>query len=165
MRYVIVLLAMMIVGCAATAPLRPEPVLTKLEPVDWPRNAVRLIVDDRRQERLASAEMITAIEASIRLALAPERREACPCYTLTVAVLEHAGFAPGGGSAFWHGQTTLKATLADAAGRQVYMFYADDHDEQWNAWGRGSGTIAAQQSLRDAVRKLVRQMAARPLPT
>jgi hypothetical protein len=45
------------------------------------------------------------------------------------------------------------------------MFYADDHDEQWNAWGRESGTIAAQQSLRDAVRKLVRQMAARPLPT
>jgi hypothetical protein len=108
--------------------------------------------------------MINTIETSIRHALAPARHEACPCFTLTVAVLEHAGFAPGGGSAFWHGQTTLQARLADAGGREVYRFEAADHDEQWNAWGRGSGTIAAQQSLRDALRKLVRQMAERELP-
>ena len=90
--------------------------------------------------------MISAIEVTIRHALAPERPEACPCFTLTVAVLEHAGMAPGGGSAFWHGQTTLQATLADAAGREVYRFEAADHDEQWNAFGRGSGTIAAKKS-------------------
>jgi hypothetical protein len=157
---------MMLVGCSAVAPLRPEPIFTMLEPVGWPRNAVTLMIVDQRPapERLASVELIGAIDASIRQALAPDRVAACPCYTFTVAVIQHSGVAPGGGSAFWHGQTTLKGTLADATGRQVYLFYADDHDEQWNAWGRESGTIAAQQSLRDAVRKLVRQMAARALP-
>jgi hypothetical protein len=164
MRYVIVLLAMILAGCSAAAPLRPEAVFTKMDPVDWPRNAVTVVVDDRRHERLASAEMIAAIDASIRQALAPARATPCPCYTFKVAVLEHAGFAPGGGSAFWHGQTTLQATLIDADGRGVYRFAAEDHDEQWNAWGRSSGTLAAQQSLRDALRKLVRQMAARPFP-
>lgn len=157
--------SLLLSACSAVAPLRPEPVLTELQPVAWPRNAVTVVVDDRRQALEASNQMISAIRTSILQALAPDRATPCPCYTFTVAVLEHAGFAPGGGSAFWHGQTTLQATLSDAAGREVYRFEAADHDEQWNAWGSGSGTIAAQQSLRDAVRKLVRQMAARSLPS
>jgi hypothetical protein len=72
---------------------------------------------------------------------------------------------PGGGSGFWHGMTTLSATLAEIDGRAVYQFRAHDHDEEWNAFGGGSGTTAAQKSLRDALRRLVRQMAARDLPT
>jgi hypothetical protein len=87
------------------------------------------------------------------------RPEPCPCFTLTVAVLVHRGFFPGGGGGNWHGLTVIQATLADDAGRELDRFRADGHDAQWNAFGGASGTKAAQQSLRDALRKLVRQMA------
>jgi hypothetical protein len=104
-----------------------------------------------------------AIEQSLRQALAPARPGPCPCFTLTVAVLVHRGFFPGGGGGNWHGLTVIQATLADDSGRELDRFRADDHDAQWNAFGGASGTKAAQQSLRDALRKLVRQMAQRDL--
>ncbi|HEX9818594.1 MAG TPA: hypothetical protein VGD07_03170 [Methylomirabilota bacterium] len=96
--------------------------------------------------------------------MAPARPEPCPCFRLTVTVHQHSAIFRGGGSGFWHGHTSLTATLADTSDQDVYRFRADDHDEQWNVSGYGSGTKAAQQSLRDALRKLVRQMALRELP-
>jgi hypothetical protein len=158
------LVAVLLAGCTAVAPLRPDPVYTELEPLTWPRNAVKVQVEDRRPEREASPALVGAIEASIRHALAAPRAEACPCYTLTVIVRQHEGRFQGGGSGFWHGFTVLDATLADDGGRSLYHFRAEDHDEEWNVFGLSSGTTAAQQSLRDAIRKLVRQMAVRELP-
>jgi len=53
-------------ACAAVAPLRPEPVSTKLEPMPWPRNAVTITVDDRRPDRQAHQALVGARRPSGR---------------------------------------------------------------------------------------------------
>jgi hypothetical protein len=155
---------LLLAGCSSAATLRPEPIHTELAPISWPSNAVKIVVEDRRTDRTESAALADAIERTLRNALAPARPAPCPCFTLTTAVIEHRGFFGGGGSSFWHGLTSIQATLADDTGREVYRFRAEDHDEEWNAFGESSGTTAAQKSLRDALSKLVRQMAQRDLP-
>jgi hypothetical protein len=145
-------------GCSTTLPgsrLQPKPITTEIPTLAWPHVALK--VQDDRAERPAHDRLVAAVEATIRHAL-PAPTGTPPRHHLAVAVLRHeAAFA----SPMWTGRTELRAVLSEAAtGAAIATWNAVDTHAEWNAWGYGSGTDAAQYSLRDALRKLLRQMAA-----
>ena len=148
-------------GCATALPdsrLQPKPITTEIPTLAWPD--VALEVRDDRAQRPAHERLVLAVEATVRQAL-PAPASLPPRHHLAVAVLRHEAAFTGGGSAFWTGRTELRAVLSEApTGDAMATWTVVDTHEEWNVWGYGSGTDAAQYSLRDALRKLLRQMAA-----
>lgn len=138
--------------------MQPKPITTEIPALKWPD--VVLDISDDRATRHAHDRLVYAVEYTIRQAL-PPASDAPPRHHLAVAVLRHeAGFV-GGGSPMWIGTTELRAVLSVApSGDSLASWTVSDTHEEWNAWGYGSGTDAAQYSLRDALRKLLRRMAA-----
>ncbi len=151
-----VIIPFLAAGCTATAPLKPEPISTKIDRISWPTPTVITVID-ARSDRVASDALQAAVASTLRGAIRAPAAP-CPCQTLTVTVFRHEASFAGGGSGFWHGLTIIGAILRDAGGAVLGEWSAEDQDEQWNVWGPDSGRRAAQQSLRDALRKLLERM-------
>lgn len=156
------LAALLLGGCATALPadlLRPRAVTTEIPTLAWPTVALT-IIDDRRNATVAHEPLVSAIESTIRRATFVSSAAESPDLRLTVTVVRHeAGFA-GGGSPWWTGATELRAVLTTTGGDVINSWRVVDVSQEWNVFGYSSGTAAAQDSLRDGLRTLLRRMAA-----
>jgi len=144
-------------GCASALPadrLHPGPISTEIPVIGWPVAVV--IADNRPNRDVAHRDLIDAVRRTLMLAFPTE--SGVPCCLLTVTAFQHDARFEGSGSPFWRGETRLRAVLSEE-GRELGRWDIEDVQREWNAFGWSSGTDAAQYSLRDALRKLLRRMA------
>jgi len=149
-------------GCATALPadlLKPRAVATEIPTLAWPTVELT-IIDDRRNATVAHEPLVNAIESTIRRATSVASPAETPNLRLTVIVVRHEAEFAGGGSPWWTGATELRAVLATASGDVINSWRVVDISQEWNVWGHRSGTEAAQDSLRDGRRTLLRRMVA-----
>jgi hypothetical protein len=157
--YLLTSIALMLVtGCATALPdtlLQPRPVTTEIPSLAWPTVELS-IVDERYNANLAHEPLVYAVESTLRRALSVSAASEPAEYRLTVTIVRHdVGFA----APWWTGATELRAQLA-RGGETVADWRVVDTSQEWNLRGYSSGTEAAQDSLTDGLRKLLRRMAA-----
>lgn len=155
-------LALLLAGCATSLPadlLKPRAVTTEIPALAWPMVALT-IVDDRPNAQVAHEPLVTAVESTIRRATSVASPADTPAFRLTVTVARHEAAFAGGGSPWWTGVTELRALLATSGGETLASWRVVDTSQEWNAWGYPSGSEAAQDSLTDGLRTLLRRMAA-----
>ncbi len=157
----LVAIALLFTGCAGSLPdhlLKPRPVTTEIPTLSWPMVALT-IVDDRRNAHVAHEPLVTAIESTMRRATSVGSPADTPAFRLTVTVVRHEAAFTGGGSPWWTGTTELRALLATSGGETIASWRVVDTSQEWNLLGYSSGTEAAQDSLKDGLRTLLRHMA------
>lgn len=118
------------------------------------------VVDERWNSAVAHEALVSAIESTIRRAASVSSPADSPDLWLTVTVVRHEAAFAGGGSPWWTGATELRAVLKSTNGDTIANWTVQDTSQEWNVWGYSSGTDAAQDSLKDGLRTLLRRLAA-----
>ena len=158
MKFLVLSLFVVLSACSGVVPadrFQPKPVTTELPTLHWPPVIIE-ISDERPNNAVAHEDLVSAVEGTIRQALNQPSNPGNG-WSLKVVILRHEAMFPGGGSPWWVGTTSFRAVLLTTDGKE-YRWVVDDVNKEWNVWGYGSGTDAAQHSLREALRKLLRQM-------
>ena len=159
----LILPLLLLTSCTTVYLFQPPEIAHSSGVPGWPREQVRLTVEDVRPNPEESAEVLKVTEGAVRSLLADQPPTASGLYRMEVRLLAHrATFETG--NPFWSGATAFQVRVFEPLGTLWREWSIGGASRKWNWWGYWTARSVSDEAFERAVTDLRLRMIGNPLP-